>query len=262
MCTPPKPAAKNQLPQAAGPNTANPPRSIKHTPITGTIRTENAPPVIIPAPYSRSHVAGNAGCKPARNNKNVRNAPATRGGASPRATLRAGPENSGRPRRFAFHVQVSSAIAMARSPSPSHTRSHANELSCRAASVAAASAVTPIRTCPHPDTAVNAARSLHCVADESQVVCDVRSHVAPGVPRQRSSRTPKSPEPVRPRIKHTDSIPLRVENCQVLCDAKSNENTAQRDSKNAALRFPFAIIGEKQRCEKQRGSCPPPHASS
>ncbi len=157
MCTPPKPAAKNQLPQAAGPNTANPPRSIKHTPITGTIRTENAPPVIIPAPYSRSHVAGNAGCKPARNNKNVRNAPATRGGASPRATLRAGPENSGRPRRFAFHVQVSSAIAMARSPSPSHTRSHANELSCRPASVAAASAVTPIRTCPHPDTAVNAA---------------------------------------------------------------------------------------------------------
>ncbi len=38
-------------------------------------------------------MAGSADCRPARNKRNVRKAPATRGGARPRATLRAGPEN-------------------------------------------------------------------------------------------------------------------------------------------------------------------------
>src|SRR5881409_3897018 len=47
-CRPPNPAAMSQLPHAAGPNSAAAPTSMKQSPITGTIRTENAPPVTNP----------------------------------------------------------------------------------------------------------------------------------------------------------------------------------------------------------------------
>ncbi len=36
---------------------------MKQRPMTGTTWTENAPPVIIPAPYSSNQVAGRADCK-------------------------------------------------------------------------------------------------------------------------------------------------------------------------------------------------------
>ena len=50
MCSPPKPAARNQFPRVTGPSTARPPSSMKHNPMTGTIGTENDPPVMMPAP--------------------------------------------------------------------------------------------------------------------------------------------------------------------------------------------------------------------
>src|SRR5437868_8773585 len=161
MCSPPNAAPKNQFPHAAGPSTASPPTNMKHNPITGTIDTEYAPPVMIPAPYNKSHAAGKADSSPARNNTNVRNAPATNGGAKPSATFRAGPENSGNPRRFAFQVQASNPITTATMPSASQTRNQEKAETCRAANTAAPNAVTPERTCPHPETAVNAeARSI------------------------------------------------------------------------------------------------------
>ena len=39
-----------RLPHAAGRNSATLPASMKHSPITGTMRTENAPPVTTPVP--------------------------------------------------------------------------------------------------------------------------------------------------------------------------------------------------------------------
>jgi hypothetical protein len=71
--------------------------------------------------------------------------------------LRAGPENNGKPRRFAFQEQASNPMAAARSPSANHTRSHAKDEIWLAASHAAPAAVTPKSTCPHPETAVKAA---------------------------------------------------------------------------------------------------------
>src|SRR5947208_12766655 len=59
-CRPPNPAAMSQLPHAAGPNSAAAPTSMKQSPITGTIRTENAPPVTNPVPYRSSQVPGSA----------------------------------------------------------------------------------------------------------------------------------------------------------------------------------------------------------
>ena len=50
MCRPPNPTAISPFPHAAGPNSAAAPTTIKQIPMTGTIRTENAPPVTNPAP--------------------------------------------------------------------------------------------------------------------------------------------------------------------------------------------------------------------
>src|SRR5450631_1956882 len=196
MCSPPKPAARNQLPHAAGPSTASPPSSMKQTPITGTMGTENAPPVMIPAPYSSNQVAGSADCKPARNNRNVRNAPATSGGANPRITLRAGPENNGRPRRFAFQVQDSKPIATARRPS--------------------ASGQPRSRHCSPAQKNLSPARdrrksrgALHGVANEAQVF----EHLGSRTRRRGGSmfrRTSKAPNAMRPRLKHGHRLTLPV----------------------------------------------------
>jgi len=50
MCRPPKPIARSQASQLTGANNAAVPRTMKHIPITGTTRIENAPPVTTPAP--------------------------------------------------------------------------------------------------------------------------------------------------------------------------------------------------------------------
>ena len=63
MWRPPNPAAMSQFAHAAGPNSATAPTSMKQIPMTGTIRTENAPPVTNPVPYNSSHVPGSACAK-------------------------------------------------------------------------------------------------------------------------------------------------------------------------------------------------------
>jgi len=50
ICTRPNPAAMNRLPQDAGANNAPAPRAIRHMPMIGTARTENAPPVTMAVP--------------------------------------------------------------------------------------------------------------------------------------------------------------------------------------------------------------------
>jgi hypothetical protein len=50
MCNPPNPAARNALPQVHGQKRATAPRTMKHSPISGTMRMENAPPVTTPVP--------------------------------------------------------------------------------------------------------------------------------------------------------------------------------------------------------------------
>src|ERR1051325_3811045 len=80
ICRPPNPAAINQFPHAAGPSSAAAPKVMKQTPITGTMRTEKAPPVTNPVPYSSSHVPGSACHSPARNSATVSSPPTTIGG--------------------------------------------------------------------------------------------------------------------------------------------------------------------------------------
>src|SRR5205807_9527129 len=65
-CSAPKPTARNQLPQDAGENRARAPVTMKQSPITGTTRTEKAPPVTTAAPYSTSHIPGSRSPYPAR----------------------------------------------------------------------------------------------------------------------------------------------------------------------------------------------------
>src|ERR1039457_1601270 len=50
ICRPPKPAARSELPQAAGANKATAPMPMKQIPITGTTFTEAAPPHSTPVP--------------------------------------------------------------------------------------------------------------------------------------------------------------------------------------------------------------------
>src|SRR5438270_849543 len=147
-------------------------------------------------------MAGSAEGRPARNSRKVRKAPAKRGGARPRATLRAGPENNGRPRWFAFQVQVSSPIAAASRPSASQTRSHANGDVWAEAIQAAMRAVRPRRTCPQPDTAVKEA--------ERSMVSRMK---------RRSSKTSRA---VRDGGEETESSPTERRKRRTRCGRGSN----------------------------------------
>src|SRR2546426_4839174 len=95
MCKPPNPAPSSQLPQAGGPNSAAAPASMKHSPITGTIRTEKAPPVTKPVPYRSSHTPGSAYDWPARYSAIVSRPPTAMGGMKPNQNRRPGPERIG-----------------------------------------------------------------------------------------------------------------------------------------------------------------------
>src|SRR5213594_681723 len=163
MCSPPNPAAISQLPHAAGPNSAAAPATMKHSPITGTIRTENAPPVTNPVPYNSSQVPGSACHSPARYSATVSRPPTTIGGRNLNPKRRPGPERIGSFTAYAFRTMAEPPIVSATSASPSHARSHSSGVRCRAARKAAASAVAPTATWPHPGTAVNdPARSIVC----------------------------------------------------------------------------------------------------
>jgi hypothetical protein len=71
--------------------------------------------------------------------------------------LRAGPENSGKPRRLAFQVQESNPTASASSPSASQICSHPKPDDWLTAIHEVQNAVTPMTMYPQPETAVNAA---------------------------------------------------------------------------------------------------------
>ena len=104
---------------------------------------------------------GNARHSPARYRAIVSNPPTTMGGRTLRPKRRPGPERIGSLTAYALRTIVEPPIARATTASPSHVASHSSTLVCRAATRAAASAVTPTATCPHPGTAVNdPARSM------------------------------------------------------------------------------------------------------
>src|SRR5256885_15175639 len=103
---PPNPAAMHQLPHAGGPNSATSPVSMKHSPMTGTTRTENAPAVATPAPYSMSHVAGSVWLTPARYSATGRKPPAATGGGELNTKHPAGPDRTGAFGAFGFGARV------------------------------------------------------------------------------------------------------------------------------------------------------------
>src|SRR6266705_643493 len=161
MCRPPNPAAMHQLPNTGGTKSATTPTSMKHSPITGTIRTENVPAVATPAPYDMSQVVGSSRVTPARYSATVRRPPTTMGGRKLRPKRRAGPERIGSFAAWALRASAQPPITSATTASASQVASHSSTFGWRAASNAAASAVAPTATCPHPGTAVKApARSI------------------------------------------------------------------------------------------------------
>src|SRR3989475_3117651 len=157
ICNPPNPAPISQFPHASGEKSATAPAAMKHKPITGTILTENAPPVATPAPYSSSHTPGRILTSPARYRTAVSKAPATSGGQRPRVNLRPDPENSGILPARAFRLSVQAPIVLATAASISQVTSHAPGVACCEATIAAPSAVIPIAAPPQPGTAVNEA---------------------------------------------------------------------------------------------------------
>ena len=117
----------------------------------------------------------------------MRKAPATSGGASPRATLRAGPENNGRPRRLAFQVR-------------GLTGGEPGGRACGNAE-------------KHLSPAGNGREgsgALHGVANEAQVL----KHLGGGARWRRGTlrdraglgRMVKAPEAMRPRVEHVEII--------------------------------------------------------
>src|SRR5713101_9544669 len=147
----------NASPQAAGANSAAPPSNIKHKPITGTTRTENAPPVTMAVPYNKSQTPGRAATAPARKRAKVKRPPTTIGGAKLRTNLRPGPEKSAELARWAFVAAAGAAMATATNASTSQTLSQALGVAWREATNDAISAVMPMATPPQPGTAVNSA---------------------------------------------------------------------------------------------------------
>src|SRR5438093_1501981 len=112
MCRPPNPEAMSQLAHAAGPNSAAAPTSMKQIPITGTIRTENAPPVTNPVPYSSSQVPGSACHRPARYSTTVSRPPTIMGGRKLSPKRRPGPDRMGSFTAYAFRTMADPPIAI------------------------------------------------------------------------------------------------------------------------------------------------------
>src|SRR5579863_8853226 len=165
MCNPPNPAARKTsfqgTDQAGGENIATAPSIKKQTPITGTIGTENAPPVTTPVPYSISHTPGIAVAAPALHSTMVSAAPTISGGAKLNRNLRAGADHIGSPAFDAFRHMARIPMAIASAPSSIQVTTHRPVDFCCAATRLAASAVTPMATPPQPGTAVkDPARSI------------------------------------------------------------------------------------------------------
>ena len=126
----PNPAAKNQFARTAGANSAAAPSVMKHKPITGTMLTENIPPVTTPVPYKSNHMPGIKSINFARYKTAVSNAPANSGGDRLKATLRPGPESSGICAARAFRSMDHPAIKSEISASAIQTASQALTVAC------------------------------------------------------------------------------------------------------------------------------------
>src|SRR5687767_8614325 len=211
MCRPPNPAAMNASPHAGGVSSAAAPMSMKHTPITGTTRTENVPAVTTPAPYSSSQSAGIISSAPAADSANVSTTPAATGGRKLRKNLRLGPDCSGSPARFAFAATAHPAIPTDTTASAIHTASHRTVPGCSDATTAATSAVSPSSTPPHPGTAV------HDPARSTVWRMKRRSSIA-----RASSDTGSEVRSLRDGAGIMDEILLQdAGHCQVLCNTKN-----------------------------------------
>src|SRR5256886_2628241 len=143
MCRPPKPAARHQFPQAGGPSSAAAPTIMKHSPITGTTRTENAPPVTNPVPYSRSHVPGSACHTLARYSTTVNRPPTAIGARKLSQKRRPGPERIGSSTAYALRTIVQPPMASATIAAPNQVASQSSGVRWRAATSAAANAGGP-----------------------------------------------------------------------------------------------------------------------
>lgn len=133
---------------------------MKQSPITGTIRTENAPPVTTAAPYSSSQQPGNTLNTCCWHNAAVSTAPASSGGIKLSNALRAALERSESASRFDFMRTATNAITSATIASPIQNASCVSGGRDQQSSPAS-TAEQPIATPPHPGTAVKeAARSI------------------------------------------------------------------------------------------------------
>src|SRR3989454_1395894 len=161
ICSAPKPTAINQLPQDAGENRARAPVNMKQSPITGTTRTEKAPPVTTAVPYSSSHIPGSTAAYPARKSATVSSAPTSNGGTKLSANFRPGPDSSGTLAARAFRAVAPAAMPTATKASASQGASHAFGFVRGEATNDAARPVHPTAKPPQPGTAVNEpARSM------------------------------------------------------------------------------------------------------
>src|ERR1700680_3596574 len=135
ICNPPNPKPSHtsfqgtdaaELNHAEGGNMAIAPNPRKHAPITGTMGTENAPPVITPVPYSISQTPGIAATTPARHKTTVSAAPTTRGGTQLKTNFRVAGAHIGSPAALALCRIARTPSATANTPSASHTASQAS----------------------------------------------------------------------------------------------------------------------------------------
>src|SRR5688500_17171349 len=137
------------------------PATMKQNPMTGTTRTEKAPPATTAVPYMRSHNPESTSYMPRLYSWMVSSAPTIIGGEKLRRNFLPAPDMSGSLAARAFRTIAAMLMTGAMTAAASQVLSQATSVGCCAAMPAATSAVIPTTTIPQPDTAVNApARSI------------------------------------------------------------------------------------------------------
>src|SRR5688500_18811309 len=137
------------------------PATMKQNPMTGTTRTEKAPPATTAVPYMRSHNPESTSYMPRLYSWMVSSAPTIIGGEKLNRNFLPAPDISGSRFARAFRTIAAMLITGAMTAAASQVLSQATSVGCCAAIPAAARAVMPTTTIPHPDTAVKApARSM------------------------------------------------------------------------------------------------------
>src|SRR5687767_5336571 len=229
MWSPPNASAMRTLLHANGVNTAIAPATTKQSPITGTMRTENAPPVMTPVPYSISHIPGRTVIRFAWYMAAVSTAPTTIGGTKLVANLRPGPERSGMRAARALRPIAHPEMTTESSASPSQMASHSVKEARLAANAAAPMADAPTATMPHPDTAVNApARSI--VSRMNSRLSIARACSAGGSPE--GGAESGRPEAIGTKLGPRDPV------CQVLYDVKSSRSRGIRSARTRFAQAP------------------------